>query len=191
MDVGTAIASAWSAGISMYGVAALLGIAGRAGWADSPDWLQHGWVIALAAALFAIEFVVDKIPVADSVWDAVHTALRPCAGAAFALTADGASIEGIALAASGGVLALSAHSAKASVRALVNLSPEPFTNVVVSTAEDGLVAGLMALALAYPEAAFVFTLLLALCGAVVTFIAFRVLRRVGRRLFGRAPRAPA
>ena len=89
MDVGTAIASAWSAGISMYGVAALLGIAGRLGWTDSPEVLQSAWVITIATALFALEFVIDKIPVADSVWDAVHTVLRPAAGAALALSADG------------------------------------------------------------------------------------------------------
>jgi hypothetical protein len=189
VDVGTAIASAWSAGISMYGVAALLGLGGRTGWVDSPEWLQHGWVIAIAAVLFAVEFVVDKVPVVDSVWDAVHTALRPLAGAVLAVGAD-ASVGDAALALTGGALAFNAHAAKASVRALVNLSPEPVTNVVVSTAEDGLVAGVMALALAYPEAAFVVTTVLVLCGLVVTIVAVRVLRRIGRRLFTRraAPR---
>ena len=182
MDVGTAIASAWSAGISMYGVAALLGIAGRFGWAETPEVLQHWWAIVLAGALFAVEYVVDKIPVVDSVWDAVHTVLRPAAGAALAVTADGASVSDVALLFSGGGLALSAHSAKASLRLLVNLSPEPFSNAIVSTAEDGLVAGLMALALAYPEVALVLTLVLAVSATIFAIVAFRIARRIARRV---------
>jgi hypothetical protein len=182
MDVGTAIASAWSSGISMYGVAALLGIAGRFGWAETPELLQHWWAILIAVALFVVEYIVDKVPVADSVWDAVHTVLRPAAGAALAVTAEGASISDAALLFSGGGLALSAHAAKASLRLLVNLSPEPFSNAIVSTAEDGLVAGVMALAFAYPEVALVITLVLAVCATVFAIVAFRVARHIARRV---------
>ncbi len=77
MDLGTAVAGAWSSGISMYAVAAILGIGGRLDWVDSPDFLQRPWVIVAALVLFAIEFVVDKVSYVDSTWDAVHTVPPP------------------------------------------------------------------------------------------------------------------
>jgi hypothetical protein len=181
VDPGTAIAGAWSSGISMYGVAALLGVAGRLEWTDTPAWLQRPWVIALAAILFAVEFVVDKVAAVDSVWDLVHTALRPTAGA---VLLGGADLDGpmLAYAAGGAVLALTSHSAKASLRGLVNASPEPFSNVVVSLGEDGLVATLMALALAQPEIALAVTAVLVVLSVVTTIVLFRFLRRFVRRL---------
>jgi hypothetical protein len=182
MDIGTAVASAWSAGISVYGVAALLGIAGRAGWTDSADFLQHWWVILLALALWVVELVVDKIPAVDTVWDSVHTVIRPLGGALFVTGAEDTSAGTFVLATSGGLLALSAHAAKASVRALVNLSPEPFSNFVVSVAEDGLVATVMVFALANPEVALVLTVLLVLASIAVTILAFRLVRRALRKL---------
>jgi hypothetical protein len=182
VDLGTAIASAWSAGISVYGVAALLGIAGRQGWTDSADFLQHWWVIAIALALWLVELIVDKIPVVDSVWDSVHTVIRPLGGALVLSGVDDSSVGELALAASGGLLALSAHAAKASVRALVNLSPEPFSNAIVSVTEDGLVATLMAVAFANPEVALVITILLVLASIAVTIVALRLVRGALRKL---------
>lgn len=164
----------------MYGVAAVLGLAGRLDWAETPAWLQPWWVIAIAVALFTIEFVVDKIPAVDSAWDAIHTAVRPTAGAVLLAGAD-AEVTTFALAAAGGLLALSSHSAKATLRAFVNTSPEPVSNIVVSTAEDGLVAALMALALANPEAALVVTLVLFVASIVLTVVLFRFARRLWHR----------
>ncbi len=187
MDPGTAIASAWSSGISMYGVAAVLGLAGRLDWTESPAWLESGWVIAGALVLFLAELVVDKIAYVDSAWDAAHTVLRPAAGAALL---GGADLDGSTLAytVAGGALALSSHAAKASVRGFVNASPEPVSNVVVSLGEDGLVATLMALALTAPEVALVVTLVLAVLAVVTTVVLFRFLRRLLRRwLPGPAP----
>jgi hypothetical protein len=169
----------------MYGVAALLGIAGRLGWTDSPSWLEDPWVIALALVLFAVELVVDKIAVLDSGWDAVHTVLRPVAGAVLASGADHVDLSPAELAAAGAALALSAHGAKAATRIVVNASPEPFSNVVVSLGEDGLVATLMALALAAPEVALVVTLVLAVVSTVVAVVLFRTARRVWRRIASR------
>jgi hypothetical protein len=171
----------------MYGVAALLGIAGRLGWTDSPGWLEHPVVIGLAVALFALEFVVDKIAVLDSGWDFVHTALRPVAGALLASGADDVDLSTSALLAAGAALALSAHGAKAAARLVVNTSPEPFSNVIVSLGEDGLVASLMALALAEPEVALVITLILAVVSGVVVFVVFRTARHAWRRLAARRP----
>lgn len=182
MDLGTAMASAWSSGISVYGVAAVLGFAGRQGWTDSPDFLQQGWVILAALLLWLVELVVDKIPVVDSVWDSVHTVIRPLGGALVFTGVDDASVSELVLAASGGLLALSAHAAKASVRALVNLSPEPFSNSIASVTEDGLVATVMAIAFANPEVALVVTIVLVLASIAVTVVAFRVVRRALRKL---------
>ena len=80
MDVGTAVTAAWSSGISMYGVLALLGIAGRVGWIDGLGWLTTPWVIVVCLALFVVELIADKVAYVDSVWDAVHTVIRPVAG---------------------------------------------------------------------------------------------------------------
>jgi hypothetical protein len=181
MDFGTAFASAWSTGISVYGVAALLGIAGRAGWVDSPEALERWPVIAITLALFVVEFVADKIPLVDSVWDAIHTVIRPLAGAALMVGAVDSGNE-IALALAGGGAALSAHAAKATTRALVNTSPEPFSNAIVSFTEDGVVAGLMALAIAFPEVALVVTVVFVVASIVVAVALLRFVARVRRRL---------
>ncbi len=166
----------------MYGVLALLGIAGREGWIDGLDWLTDPWVIVVCLALFVVELIADKVAYVDSVWDAVHTVIRPLAGAYVMTLTQDASFSGPALALSGGVLALSSHSAKASTRLVVNASPEPVSNVVVSAAEDGLVGLLMALAFAYPDVALVVTLVLTVASIVVAVVLFRSARHVVRRL---------
>jgi hypothetical protein len=175
MDLGTAAASAWSSGISMWAVAALLGIAGRLDWIDSPEFVQKPWVIVISLILAMIELVVDKIAYLDSTWDTVHTALRPLAGALLLGSSDVSVADGLLLVA-GGLLALSSHAAKASTRLLVNLSPEPISNIFVSSVEDGLVALLLALAIAYPALAFVVTLVLAVCSAVAALLMYRAVR---------------
>lgn len=176
VDVGTAAMGAWSSGISMYFVAAVLGLSGRADWITCPEWLMQPWVIGVAAALFVVELVVDKVPWLDSTWDAAHTALRPTAGGVlFSTSGDGGDALWMFLTGAG--LALSSHLAKASLRALVNLSPEPVSNVVVSLTEDGLVAVLMGLAVAYPRAALVVAVALAGACTVATFVLLRTLRR--------------
>ena len=164
----------------MYLVFSVLGIGGRLDWVDSPAFLQKPWVIALALTMFVVELIVDKISYVDSTWDAVHTFLRPLAGALLLSSSD-VSTSTVLLALAGGALALSAHGAKASTRLLVNASPEPVSNVVVSTMEDGLVAGLMALALAYPELAAVVALIFTVVSVVVVYVAFRGARSLLRR----------
>jgi hypothetical protein len=185
VDPATAVASAWSSGISMYAVAAVLGIAGRLDWTETPGWLQRPGVIAAALALFAVEFVLDKVPAVDTTWDAVHTAARPLAGAVLMAGSD-ADATTAALAALGGVLALSSHAAKATLRALVNTSPEPVSNAVVSTGEDGLVVTVMALAIAAPGVALALTAVLFVASIVTTVVLFRSARRTWRRLAGRS-----
>ena len=182
MDLGTALASSWSAGISLYGVLALLGIAGRVGWVDSAPFLEQTWVIVGALVLFAVELVVDKVALLDTVWDAVHTVLRPAAGALLAASAPDVELPTWGLVLAGGGLALSSHAAKASARALVNASPEPASNVVVSTVEDVVVAGVMALALAFPEVALAVTVVLGVLSTVTAVLLFQASRAVWRKL---------
>ena len=186
MDLGTAIASSFSAGISMYGVIALLGIAGRLDWISGDSVLEQPWVIGLALVLFAVEFVVDKIALLDTVWDGVHTVLRPMAGALILGVAPEQALPVPVALGVGAGLALVSHSAKSSTRLLVNASPEPVSNVVISTAEDGLVAALMALAFANPEVAFAVTLVLVVVAIGLIVMAWRLVGHVRRRWRSRA-----
>jgi hypothetical protein len=190
MDVGTAVTAAWSSGISMYGVLALLGIAGRAGWIDGFSLLQRPGVLTVLIVLFVVELIADKVPYIDSAWDAVHTVIRPVAGAFVMSQAHDATLSEPLLALSGGVLAFSSHSAKASTRLVVNASPEPASNIVVSALEDGFVGLLMALAFAAPEVALAITLVLAVVSIVVTVVLFRTARRVARKLRARRAADP-
>ncbi|MCB0970950.1 MAG: DUF4126 domain-containing protein [Acidimicrobiales bacterium] len=182
MPFGLIAASGWASGLNLYGTALLLGLAGRLGWAETPSQLQETWLLVALGALYVLEFVVDKVPWADSAWDAVHTVIRPIGGGLLGalLASDAGSSEAVA-ALLAGSFSLTAHSAKASTRAMVNTSPEPVSNVVLSIGEDGVVAGLVALALAYPVVAGAIAVVLALGSAVVAVVAFRAIRALARR----------
>ncbi len=163
----------------------MLGVAGRLGWADTPVELQRTWVLVLFGVLYAVEFLVDKVPWLDSAWDAVHTVVRPVGGALLgvALAQDAGSSEVLAGLVGGG-FSLTAHGAKATTRATANVSPEPFSNIALSLGEDGLVAGLMALALSYPVAAGAVAMVLAIASVVVCWSFARALRQLRRRWLG-------
>ena len=182
MPFGTIAAAGWASGLNLYGTALLLGLAGRFDWADTPEELQRPWVLGVLAVLYAVEFVVDKVPWLDSVWDAVHTVIRPIGGALLgvSLVGDAGSSEALA-ALLGGGFSLSAHSAKASTRAAINTSPEPVTNVAASFAEDGIVAGMVTLALVSPAVAGVVAVILAVLSLVVTWVLVRAVRKVVAR----------
>jgi uncharacterized protein DUF4126 len=143
----------WASGVNAYATVLVLGLLGRfADVSQVPHGLTRTDVLIAAAVLFTLEFVTDKIPYVDSLWDAVHTLIRPTVGAVLgALLANGDTTLRQAVAAStGGLLALASHLAKAGVRAAVNTSPEPASNMIVSSAEDISVAALVALATAHP-----------------------------------------
>ena len=190
MDIGTAMGAGWSSGISVYGVVALVGVAGRFGWIEAPSFVEQWWVIGVAIVLFLVEFVIDKIALVDSAWDSVHTFIRPAVGGYLMSTATDTPLSVAALAVSGVLLALSSHSAKASTRLLVNTSPEPVSNVAVSLGEDGLVLAVMALGISRPELAIVVVALLTVASVVVAVVLYRTARRVGRRLRSGARTAP-
>ena len=176
------VASSWSAGISLYGVLALLGIAGRLDWIQVEGLLQNPWCIGITLTLFVVELVVDKVAWLDSLWDAAHTVIRPVGGALIGAMAPDQEVPLPARVAVGALLALSSHSAKASARALINASPEPASNIVVSLVEDGLVAGLMALAIAFPAIAFALTAVLAVASTVAAVVLFTASRATWRRI---------
>lgn len=177
LAIGTAVGLGVSAGLSLYGTAFLLGLAIQLGWLQPAPSFEGLWVLGdplvltLAGALFAVEFLADKIPWVDSVWDALNTVIRPVGGALLAMRALGdlsPVAEVIAFLLLGGVT-LVTHTAKASVRLAVNTSPEPFSNILVSFGENGLVAAGVWLALAHPLIA----LLLGLA-AVVTAVCLTI-----------------
>ncbi|MFJ2869848.1 MULTISPECIES: DUF4126 domain-containing protein [unclassified Streptomyces] len=177
--------SGWASGINAYAVVLLLGVFGATGLTDEvPASLQRTDVLVVAAVLFLCEVVADKIPYVDSVWDAVHTVVRPVAGAVVAalLAGESGSLPQLAAAAVGGSTALMSHLVKAGTRMAVNSSPEPFSNVVVSIAEDLGVAGIVTFAIFHPVvAAFVAGALLLLGLVTVAFLASRIRRFLRRR----------
>jgi len=161
--------SAWLSGFNLYATVLTLGMLQRFHLVQLPGGLEalsRWWVIGLTALLYLIEFVADKIPFVDSVWDAVHTFIRVPAGAVLAASAFAnfdPAVRIVALLA-GGTLALGSHSAKAGIRLTANASPEPFSNFVLSTLEDLLTIALTTLAAFHPLAIlvmiFVFILLM-------------------------------
>lgn len=173
----------FASGIRLYAVLLIVGLAGFAGWVDLPAGLkvlEHPAVLIVAGLMFVAEFFADKIPAIDTVWDAVHTFIRIPAGAALAagaLGADSATWAVIA-ALAGGTLAATSHFTKASARAAVNTSPEPLSNIAVSTSEDVVVGGLLWLALTFPLVAAGLVLVLVLVAAWVLPKLFRFVRRV-------------
>lgn len=155
-----AMGSAWVSGINLYAAVATLGLLGRFTSIQLPGELQivtNWWVIAVASSLYVVEFVADKVPLVDSVWDAVHTFIRVPAGAVLAAAAFGDFDKGIQVVAFllGGGLALSSHSTKAATRVAINTSPEPVSNIVASLFEDAVAIGSILLSVFVPVLLFV------------------------------------
>ncbi|WP_329194575.1 MULTISPECIES: DUF4126 domain-containing protein [unclassified Streptomyces] len=177
--------SGWASGINAYAVVLLLGVFGATGLSDDvPAALQRPDVLIVAGVLFLCEAVADKIPYVDSVWDSVHTVIRPVAGAVVGalLAGQSGSLSDLAAAAIGGSTALASHLVKAGTRMAVNTSPEPFSNIVLSTAEDLGVAGLVTFAMFNPRAAALIAAVLLAAGlALVVYLWTRIRRYLRRR----------
>lgn len=193
MDTAQLIALAgalgWASGVRLYLVVLLTGLAGFMGWIQLPQGLHllaHPVVLGASGFMVFVEFFADKIPGLDSLWDVVHTMIRIPAGAALAAGVFGADSGLMALVAAlmGGTLAATSHAAKATTRAAINTSPEPFTNVGASLLEDGLVPLGLWLAIAHPLV-FVVALLLVL---VLSVWLIRTCWRFLRQLFVRVAR---
>jgi hypothetical protein len=181
--------SGWASGISGYAVVLILGLAGRVFGADGvPPGLERTDVLVAAAVLFVVDLVADKIPYIDSVWDAIHTVIRPAIGATVAalLAGQSGSLSQIAAAATGGLAALASHSVKAGLRAAVNTSPEPASNIAVSAGEDVTVAAVVSLSVLHPVAAAVIAGLLLVFGVTLVVLLLGRIRRFRARWRERA-----
>jgi hypothetical protein len=153
--VALAGALGWASGVRLYVVVLMTGLAGFLGWVDLPVGLRllaHPVVLGASGFMVFVEFFADKFPGLDSLWDMVHTVIRIPAGAALAGSVFGADSASMGLLAAiiGGSLAASSHAAKATTRAAINTSPEPFTNIAASLLEDGLVPLVMWAAVTSP-----------------------------------------
>ncbi len=185
--VALAAALGWAAGIRLYLVVFLTGLAGFMGFIPLPDGLkilQNPALLTASGFMVFVEFFADKIPGLDSLWDVVHTVIRVPAGAALAggvFGADSATMGTVA-ALIGGTLAATSHATKATTRAAVNTSPEPFSNIIVSFAEEGLVIFMLWLATNHPVI-FGITLLIVLVISVLIIITlWKFLRLVIRKI---------
>ncbi|MDP1954783.1 MAG: DUF4126 domain-containing protein [Polaromonas sp.] len=198
--IALAGALGWASGIRLYLVILLTGLAGFLGWIQLPQGLHllaHPVVLGASGFMVFVEFFADKIPGLDSLWDVVHTVIRIPAGAALAAGVFGADSGLMALLAAlmGGALAATSHTAKATTRAAINTSPEPFSNVGASLVEDSVVPAGLWLAIAHPLV-FVFMLVLMLALSVwLIRICWRYLRqlfaRVARIFSGKPDTGPA
>ena len=185
--LGLALGAGFSSGLNVYATVATLGLLQRFGIIHLPPSLEvlaHPWVLAVAIGLYVVEFLADKIPYLDTVWDLAHTFIRPPAAVLLAYAAAGGVPHewrwGAALLAGG--VALASHGTKTSARAAVNVSPEPFTNWALSLGEDVLAVWLTWMATVHPLAAIIIaTALIALSGYLLSHL-FRFARRAIQRL---------
>ncbi len=175
-----AMGSSWVSGVNLYAAVTTLGLLGRFGQLKLPGELSvvtSWWVIGVALGLYVIEFVADKVPLVDSVWDAVHNFVRVPAGASLAAAGFG-DFDKITQAIAfllGGSIALSAHGTKATARAAINTSPEPVSNILASLGEDVVGVGALVLAVSYPVVAIVLV-------SIAVVVSFFLIRRIIRYL---------
>jgi hypothetical protein len=191
--------SGWASGINAYAVVLIMGLAEtHLPRHRDPDALARTDVLIGAGVLFVIEMVADKIPYLDSTWDSIHTVVRPAVGATlgYLFGHESSDLNAAFMAATGGFAALASHLVKAGTRAAVNTSPEPASNIVVSTAEDVTVAAVMTTAFANPWVAAVIAGVLLVVGAIVVVFLLKRVRRFkarydawGERLVNGEPRA--
>jgi uncharacterized protein DUF4126 len=181
--LGRTLGFSFAAGINLYATVAILGLASRYGWVSLPEQYRvfdNDLIIGLALTLYVIEFFADKIPWVDSIWDAIHTAIRPIGGAVIAVQTlgDASPTMETLVGLMGGTLAASTHFTKAGTRAVANASPEPFTNWILSFAEDVFVVSLGFIALKYPLLA---TIIVLVALVLMVMFAAWIFRAVKRR----------
>jgi hypothetical protein len=191
-QIGLAAGAATASGLRLYGTVAALGLLHRLGALHLPHGLEvlsELPIVILASALYVIEFVADKIPAIDTVWDAVHTFIRAPAAAVLGFAAFSNVSESwrIAAALLCGTIALSSHGIKASTRLAINASPEPFSNWAASFGEDIALGVLMWLVVAHPVAAVVIAGVVVVAAALLATWIVRMLRK----LFTRSASTPA
>jgi hypothetical protein len=186
--LGRTMGFSFAAGINLYATVAILGLASRYNWVTLPEQYRafdNDFIIVTALVLYGVEFIADKIPWFDTVWDTVHTAIRPLGGALIAVTTLGEASPGmeVLIALLGGSVAAGTHLSKTGTRAIANTSPEPFSNWILSLGEDAFVVGLGLLALNYP----ILALAVVVIGIVMIGVFAAVLVRAIRRRWNRQP----
>jgi len=181
------LGAGFSSGLNLYATVATLGLLQRFGVIQLPEHLRvlsHPAVLGIAIVLYLLEFLADKVPYIDSIWQAVHTFIRPPAAALLAFGATAAAPDvwrwGAALLAGG--IALTSHGTKASARAAANLSPEPLSNWALSLGEDVLSVWVVWFATAHPTAAIIVVTILVGVSLFLLYHLFRFLRRTFRKL---------
>jgi len=191
MDMPTLLALAaalgWASGLRLYAVLFIAGLSGVMGWIALPhglQLLQHPAMLVASGGMVFVEFFADKIPGLDSLWDLVHSVIRVPGGAALAAAVFGADNSTMAVVAGllGGSLAATSYAGKATTRAAVNTSPEPFSNIAVSLLEDGLVVGALWLAVQHPVLFAMALTITVVFTVVLIVVLFKFLRALGRRL---------
>jgi hypothetical protein len=194
--VALAGALGWASGIRLYAVLFIVGGLGFLGWIPLPGGLialAHPWVLAASGVMFVVEFVADKIPGVDSLWDVVQTFIRIPAGAALAASVFGDASTAATLAAAivGGSLAAGSHFAKSGSRAVINTSPEPFSNWAASFGEELAVGTVLWLAFEYPVAAIVVLVLLVIFAVWLIGRCWRFVKALLDRVTGAGGQPPS
>jgi len=187
--IALAASIGWASGLRLYAVLFIVGAVGYLGWVDLPGALKvlaHPYVLAASGFMCFVEFFADKIPAVDSLWDLIHTLIRIPAGAALAASVFGDSSSAAMMAAAilGGTLAAGSHLAKAGTRAVINTSPEPFSNWTASFGEELAVGTVLWLAFTHPLVALaVVAVLTALMIWLIPRV-WRMIRRIADRVWG-------
>ena len=184
-----AAALGWASGLRLYAVVFLTGIAGFLGWVDLPaglKLLQSPVMLGASGLMLVVEFFADKIPGIDTLWDLIHTLVRIPAGAALAAAVFGADQSSWAMAAAlmGGTLAATSHVAKATTRAALNTSPEPFSNLAMSLLGDSVVPVSLWLSWAHPAVFFAALAVAVVAMIVLIWVLAKFLRGLARRVSG-------
>jgi hypothetical protein len=183
------VAASFAAGLNIYATVLTLGILARTQWVALPpglDSLGHTWVLVACGIMFALEFVADKIPAFDMIWNVLHTVVRVPIAALVAYHASSQLTPQMQVLATtlGGVIALAAHSSKTALRAAVTPIPEPISNIALSTTEDATAIGLTWFATHHPVFAASIALLLLVGAALAARALLRAIQRPLRKLFG-------
>jgi hypothetical protein len=181
MDLAaTVFSSGWASGVNAYATVLVLSLLGRSGTVGVPEQLESDPVLIGSAVLFAIEFITDKIPYVDSLWDSVHTVIRPIIGSALGFTftgdADVSSIEEAVGGGGAGLTALASHGIKAGLRLGINTSPEPASNIIASLGEDSMVVMVTYFAIENPELAALIAVLCLVVGTILVIVLWKSIR---------------
>jgi len=183
------VAASFAAGLNIYATVLTLGLLARTQWVALPpglDSLGHTWVLVVCAVMFAIEFVADKIPGFDMIWNGLHTVVRVPVAALVAYHASSQLSPQMQVLATalGAAVALAAHSSKTAVRAAVTPSPEPISNIALSTTEDAFAVGLTWFATHHPMIAAAIALIFLVAAVLAARALLRAIQRPLRKLFG-------